>query len=144
MTAAHRILFLAALALAAQLALAAPAAVVEGIQMPAWVERDGMRIPLTVAMELKPGDRLLTGGDSRVLIRLAEGSIVKLGENGMLLLAELDPRRDGVFQAVMRVAEGAFRFTTEALAKQRRRDVRISVATVTAGIRGTDLWGRSR
>ena len=40
--------------------------------------------------------------------------------------------------------EGAFRFTTDLAAKQRRRDVNISVATVTAGIRGTDLWGRSR
>ena len=40
--------------------------------------------------------------------------------------------------------EGAFRFTTDLAAKQRRRDVNITVATVTAGIRGTDLWGRSR
>ncbi len=140
----YRAVLAAALALAAQLCAAAPAAIVEGIQMPAWVERGGARIPLTVAMELKPGDRLLTGADSRLMIRLAEGSIVKLGENGTLLLSELDPRRDGIFQAVMRVAEGAFRFTTDKIAKQRRRDVRISVATVTAGIRGTDLWGRSR
>jgi hypothetical protein len=41
------------------------------------------------------------------------------------------------------VLEGAFRFTTDALAKERRRDVSIRVATVTAGIRGTDLWGKS-
>jgi len=140
----QRLLLAAALALAGGLALAAPAAVVEGIQMPAWIERGGARLPLTVAMELKPGDRLITGQDARLLVRLAEGSVVKLGENGTLLLAELDPRRDGLFQAFMRVAEGAFRFTTEALGRQRRRDVKISVATVTAGIRGTDLWGRSR
>ena len=38
---------------------------------------------------------------------------------------------------------GAFRFTTDVLAKDRRRDVKITIATVTAGIRGTDLWGRS-
>jgi cell division septation protein DedD len=41
------------------------------------------------------------------------------------------------------VLEGAFRFTTDLAAKNRRRDVSISVATVTAGIRGTDLWGKS-
>jgi len=41
------------------------------------------------------------------------------------------------------VLEGAFRFTTDVLAKERRRDVSIRVATVTAGIRGTDLWGKS-
>jgi len=43
----------------------------------------------------------------------------------------------------MRVLEGAFRFTTDALMKGRRREVNITVATVTAGIRGTDLWGKS-
>jgi hypothetical protein len=132
-----------ALALAAQFALAAPAAVIEGIQMPAWVERDGRRFPLIVAMELKPGDRLITGGEARVLIRLAEGSVVKLSENGTLMLTELDSRRDGVFQMAMRVAEGAFRFTTDLLRRDRKRMVRIQVATVTAGIRGTDLWGKS-
>jgi hypothetical protein len=140
----HHVLAAAALALAAQLAGAAPAAVVEGIQMPAWIERGGERLPLTVAMELRPGDRLITGEDARLLVRLAEGSVVKLGENGTLALAGLEPRRDGMFSAFLRVAEGAFRFTTDVLAKQRRRDVRIQVATVTAGIRGTDLWGRSR
>jgi sporulation related protein len=41
------------------------------------------------------------------------------------------------------VLEGAFRFTTDLLAKERRREVSIRVATVTAGIRGTDLWGKS-
>jgi hypothetical protein len=111
--------------------------------MPAWVERDGKRFPLTVAMELKPGDRLITGGEARVLIRLAEGSVVKLGENGTLMLTELDPRHSGVFQLAMRVAQGAFRFTTGVLRKDRKRMVRIQVGTVTAGIRGTDLWGKS-
>jgi hypothetical protein len=44
----------------------------------------------------------------------------------------------------MKVAQGAFRFTTQAAAKFRgRREVNITVATVTAGIRGTDLWGKS-
>jgi len=44
----------------------------------------------------------------------------------------------------MRIAEGAFRFTTEALEKfGGRREVNITVKTVTAGIRGTDLWGKS-
>src|SRR5205814_9788908 len=37
-----------------------------------------------------------------------------------------------------------FRFTTDVVAKaSTRREVSIRVAQVTAGIRGTDLWGRS-
>jgi cell division septation protein DedD len=47
-------------------------------------------------------------------------------------------------QALLAVARGAFRFTTDARAKlTSRREVDIRVATVTAGIRGTDLWGKS-
>lgn len=132
-----------ALAAASLQAHAQRAAIVEGVQMPAWVERDGRRAPLAPGMELKAGDQVRTGAGSRLLVRLAEGSLVKLGENASLTLAELAPSKD-LFKAAMRVLEGAFRFTTDIAVKQRRRDVNITVATVTAGIRGTDLWGRSR
>jgi hypothetical protein len=119
------------------------AATVEGVQMPAWVERGGERKPLSPGMELRSGDRLSTGAGSRLLLRLAEGSLVKLGENGNLNLTELVPARD-VFRGAIAVFEGAFRFTTQAIGAKRRRDINISVAQVTAGIRGTDLWGRQR
>jgi hypothetical protein len=135
------------LASAALPAAAAPAAAVEGVQMPAWAERavaGGIRrIPLAPGMELRGGDEVRTGAGSRVYLRLAEGSLVKLGENASLRILELAPDRGGLFRAALNVLEGAFRFTTDALAKERRRDVSIRVATVTAGIRGTDLWGRS-
>ena len=140
-----RFLLAAGCALAALQAAAAPAAIVEGVQMPAWVERDGKRSPAAAGMELRGGDQLRTGAGSRLLVKLADGSLVKLGENGSLTLAAIAPApRAGIFKAALNVLEGAFRFTTEIAAKQRRRDVTIRVATVTAGIRGTDLWGRSR
>ena len=123
---------------------ATPAAVVEGVQMPAWVERgSGARVPVAPGMELKGGDRVVTGENARLLVKTAEGSLVKLGENGTMRFTEVEADRAGVFRAALNVAEGAFRFTTAALMKARKRDVRITVATVTAGIRGTDLWGKS-
>jgi len=141
------ILFAALLACAALQAAAAPAALVEGVQMPAWVERavsGGLRrIPLAPGMELRGGDEVKTGAGSRAYLKLAEGSLVKLGENASLRILELSPDRGGIFKAALNVLEGAFRFTTDVLAKERRRDVSIRVATVTAGIRGTDLWGKS-
>ena len=136
-------LLLAAALLAALPVFAQPAAVVEGVQMPAWVERSGRTSPVAPGMALQAGDQLRTGAGSRLLVKLSEGSLVKLGENGRLTIAEMTPTQE-VFRAALRVLEGAFRFTTDVAAKQRRRDVNISVATVTAGIRGTDLWGRSR
>lgn len=39
--------------------------------------------------------------------------------------------------------KGAFRFTTGLAGKAQRRDVRFRVGAVTAGIRGTDIWGKS-
>lgn len=126
-------------------AVAAPAATVEGLQMPAWVERAGAREPLLAGMELQSGDRLRTGGNARVVLRLEEGSQVKLGADAEMDVALLAPPTEasGVFKGVLKVLQGAFRFTTSALGKQRRRDIRASVSTVTIGIRGTDVWGKA-
>ena len=137
------VLLAAALAAFTQIAQAQPAAVVEGVQMPAWLERGGERKPLSVGNELKAGDVVRTGAGSRALVKLSEGSLVKLGENGSLLINEINANSGGVFKAALRVAEGAFRFTTDLLSKARRREVSVRVATVTAGIRGTDFWGKS-
>jgi hypothetical protein len=126
-----------------QAALAQVAAVVEGVQMPAWVERAGRRIPLIPGMELRAGDQVVTGAGSRLAVKLAEGSLVKLGENGQLRFTEISPARE-LFKAALNVLEGAFRFTTELAEKSRKREVTIRAAQVTAGIRGTDFWGRSR
>ncbi len=124
-------------------ALAQVAATVEGVQMPAWLERGGRRLPIIPGMELRAGDQLVTGAGSRALVKLADGSLVKLGENGQLGFAELSPARE-LFKAALNVLEGAFRFTTDIVQKSRKREVSIRAAQVTAGIRGTDLWGRSR
>jgi hypothetical protein len=124
-------------------ALAQPAAVIEGVQMPAWRERDGKRTPLVPGMELRAGDRILSGMEARIVVRLSEGSVVKLGENGTLRLAELELSRE-IFRAALEVLQGAFRFTTDVAAKARKREVNVRVDTVTIGVRGTDFWGRSR
>lgn len=136
---------LALLMLVADLALAAPDAVVEGIQMPAWVTRDGVRKPLAIGTALESEDRVSTGPGSRLLLRLGDGSVVKLGENGELQLSNLVQRpQENFIGATLRVLSGAFRFTTEAVARTRsKREIDVRFATVTAGIRGTDIWGKN-
>jgi cell division septation protein DedD len=130
---------------AADLSQAAPDAVVEGLRLPAWVTRDGKRQPLAIGTELKSEDEVSTGGSSRLLLRLGDGSVVKLGENGKLQLsALLQKRKEGFIAATLKVLVGAFRFTTEAAVKNRRtRDITVQFTTVTAGIRGTDIWGKN-
>jgi hypothetical protein len=137
------LLMATAVLLPIETARAQVAAIVEGVQMPAWVERAGRRLPLIPGMELRAGDQLVTGAGSRLMVKLAEGSLVKLGENGQLRFTEISQTRE-LFKAALNVLEGAFRFTTELAAKSRKREVTIRAAQVTTGIRGTDFWGRSR
>jgi len=136
-------ILVASLALAAFASQGAPAASVEGVIMPAWVERGALRTPLAPGMALRAGDEIRTGAGSRIYVKLAEGSLVKLGENASLRILHIAPERRGVFKAAMNVLEGAFRFTTAALAATRRREIDFTIRTVTAGVRGTDLWGKS-
>jgi len=139
------------LALVAAL-LAAPAAAatltVEGAVSPAWVERAGApeRVPLEVGMTLADRDRIVSAAGSRALLRLADGSAVKLGENAVLGVDGLTEQRGArrFVAASLDVVRGAFRFTTGIFDKRRaERDVKIRVATVTTGVRGTDIWGKS-
>jgi hypothetical protein len=125
---------------AAALAHAQPA-VVEAVQYPAWLERGGNSVPLTPGITLEAKDRLRTGDNARVRLRLPEGSAVKLGENAQFVIEKAQSR--GVFTAALSVVAGAFRFTTDALSRHRGRNVALKVKNVTVGIRGTDLWGKS-
>lgn len=140
-----RCAFIAILIGTAAIAQAAPDAVVEGMQLPAWFTRDGKRQPLALGTELQSSDEVSTGERSRLLLRLGDGSVVKLGENGRLQLADLmQKRKDGFIAATLKVLEGAFRFTTSAAVKTRTtRDITIQFPTITAGIRGTDIWGKN-
>lgn len=121
---------------------------VEALQMPAWVEHaSGERAPLAIGMRLANSDRIYTGPGSRALLRLVDGSEIKLGENGILALADLGTQKNQLQEVVtasLDVVKGAFRFTTRAVSKFRgQRDIKVRVVTVTAGIRGTDLWGKA-
>jgi len=128
-------------------AAAPPGAEVEALQMPAWLTRDGKRQPLAVGAQLKNGDVITTGEGSRVLLRLAEGSAVKLGENARFELNEMSQTRDGNqqrFTATLGVRQGAFRFTTPPGDKSRgARSIDVRFPTVTASVAGTDIWGKS-
>ncbi len=134
------------------LALAAPPAVdaaaaarVERVQVPAWVVRSGNRVPANAGLALEAGDILRTGPNARLLLRLAEGSLVKLGPNAELQLQGWKPAGapGGLFEGLLDVVKGGFRFTTTLLSNAHRRRLDIRISNVTAGIRGTDVWGKA-
>jgi hypothetical protein len=132
---------LAVALMGAMVSASAENATVEAVQYPAWLDRGGASVPLTPGTTLQAEDKLRTGGNARVQLRMGEGSTVKLGENAQFVIERVENR--GVFRAALSVITGAFRFTTDALRKSQQRDISIKVRNVTAGIRGTDLWGKS-
>jgi hypothetical protein len=136
---------LAMLWVAGHVTAAEPAATVESLQYPAWIQHNGAREPLRPGVALESSDVIETGPGARVILRLAEGSTVKLGAAARLELEKLEPApaSDGVFTGILNVARGAFRFTTTALGANRRRSIDARVATATIGIRGTDVWGKA-
>jgi len=123
---------------------AAPAAM-EQLQPPAWLVRDGDTRVLRPDERLQAGDTIRTGARARLRIGLAEGSDVKMGSNARAEIPRLAAPESagGVFELVADIARGAFRFTTGEVGSDRKRDVEISVGQVTAGIRGTDIWGKA-
>ena len=120
---------------------------VAAVQLPAWVERGGRVVPVRPGFMLEPGDVLITGAKGRVHVDTPDGSVVKLGSAGRIGLDKLSVRTEpdgvGLFDGALNVVKGAFRFTTRLAGKASRRDVRVRVGVVTAGIRGTDIWGKS-
>ncbi len=138
-------LALALLALAAPPGVEAAAARVESVQVPAWLVRNGNRLPVNAGLPLEAGDVLHTGPKARLRLRLAEGSLVKLGPNAELQLQALKPPTTpgGLFEGLLDVVKGAFRFTTTLLSKAHRRRLDVRFSNVTAGIRGTDVWGKA-
>jgi len=127
---------------------AASTLTIEGVASPAWLERGGVRLPLAAGMRLADKDRVVTGPGARVLLRMAEGSAIKLGENAVLAVDDLADKRGPdvarLVTASLDVVRGAFRFTTDIFGKRKAsRDVKFRISTITAGIRGTDVWGKS-
>lgn len=136
------------LGLAAGPAIAAPApdAVLHAVQPPAWVERGEQRLPARPGANLRTGEVLRTGDTGRAQVDLPEGSRVKLGSGTRFRSNRIIERQDAdgsLVDAAIEILKGAFRFTTGLAGEEKRRSVDIRAGALTAGIRGTDLWGRS-
>lgn len=140
----RRMLLAAALLLPAT-AGAATAAVVELVQPPAWIVRDGDTSPLGPGAQPRSGDIIRTGERTRLRLGLAEGSDIRIGPAARVELPRLEPAADegGFFDGLVEVVRGAFRFTTGQAEAEHKRRIDIKVGAVTAGIRGTDIWGKA-
>lgn len=132
------------LALLATFVQAGDGARVEALQQQAWMQRGEVTTPLQVGMTINSEDKINTGKDARLILRLPDGSLFKLGEYAQVKLAVLLPpeQNGGTFKAGVDMLRGAFRYTSQHTG---RRDVQIRIRkNITVGIRGTDVWGASQ
>ncbi|MBT9466335.1 FecR domain-containing protein [Hydrogenophaga sp.] len=127
---------------------AAPSAtVVEAVQLPAWVERNGQRRPAEPGAQLRAKDRAITATGSRMLLRMDDRSVIKLGEQTEFLIQSLDTGRESAAapsqqKSSLKLISGVFRYATDYTSKAlgNKRELNIELATATVGIRGTDFW----
>lgn len=54
---------------------AAPDVLVQSVQMPAWLQRDSVFRPLTVGMLLNNDDKLTTGMNGEITLKVADATI---------------------------------------------------------------------
>jgi hypothetical protein len=117
---------------------------VEAVQMPTWINTAEGRRPLEPGSQISSAQEVQTAKGAALVMRLPEGSIVRLGEATRLAVERMsvDPSTGRTaLQARMRLFDGFFRFATSAVAKvagERRIEVQLRTATI--GIRGTDFW----
>eukprot|EP00494_Astrolonche_serrata_P000490 UN00494 len=112
---------------------------------PAWVMRDNQTFPLFPGQTLQAEDLVRTGDQGRVLLQFSDGSAVKLGESaGFRIEVAREVENNSILEATFKVLSGAFRFTSSFFGKATAgHRVDVGIGAITAGIRGTDIWGRS-
>ncbi|MBT6116654.1 MAG: FecR domain-containing protein [Rhodospirillaceae bacterium] len=141
------VVFLSAtfLAAALQAQAAEVAGTVERLRGAVAAERDGARRTLGQGAAVFVGDRLTTGGDSRLEVRFVDGTVVTLGDRSDLVVDRFlyDPPRDAG-DAVLQLANGVFRAASGGISKLRGAPLKIETPTGTLGIRGTEFWGEQR
>lgn len=91
-------------------------AYVTALQPPAWIVIKEQRAALGASDPIPNGATLITGPGARVHVALADGSLLKLGENTTLNLFSLQLRPakpHDILSATLKLADGSLRYTTK-------------------------------
>lgn len=106
---------------------------IDAVQVPAWVERNGQRSAAEPGMPLRAEDKALTGGGSRMRLRMDDRSAIQLGEQTELLVRSQD---------AFKLATGVFRYVTGSTgtAQGNARDLHLELGSASVLMRGTDIW----
>jgi hypothetical protein len=87
------------------------------------------------------GETVATGQKASVQVRLADGTLLSLGEQSSVEIvnAAYDPARPGVTSAVCKLGRGVFRCLTGEVAAKEPDRFRLETPLAVIGVRGTEL-----
>lgn len=97
---------------------------------------------LSKDMQVLVGDRIVTGHNTRIALKMTDGAVLTLGADTEFAINDYrysQQAQQG--SASLELVKGAFRAVTGAIGKLKERDFRVKTAVGVIGIRGTDFWG---
>ncbi|MFN3075547.1 MAG: FecR domain-containing protein [Alphaproteobacteria bacterium] len=112
------------------------------IQGQASRDRGGETVPLVRGDRIAIGDRLNTGLESRLEVKLPDNTRVTLGAEAVLAVDKVTGEFEGLAgRTEISVMTGAFRTVAGHLRAGSDPGVVVHTPMVSIGIRGTDVWG---
>jgi hypothetical protein len=123
---------------------AEPAATVNRLSGVATAMRGTVSVPLSNGMIVRVGDRISTGDDTRLRLRLISGATVTLGDNSSIVVEAQEAKRGG--QSVLEFFQGVFLAVTATVtaasppAEPTEEPMIIRTRNAVLGIRGTTVW----
>ncbi len=117
------------------------AGVVDRLVGAATATRGSIGLPLSDGMVVLVGDRIATGGDTRLRLRLISGATVVLGDNSSITVEAQEAKRGG--HAVLEFLHGVFLAVTSSVTdvEPPTEPMKIRTPNAILGIRGTTIWG---
>lgn len=89
---------------------------------------------------LYEGDRIITGNQSRLKIRMIDGAVLVLGDKTNFIIDKYNyAQNKGT--GLLRVVSGFFNAISGRLAKLKSRPFKIKTPTAVIGVKGTKFWG---
>lgn len=112
---------------------------VESLQMPAWVERGGIKAGIKAGWAIYAGDRLITGEKGRLGLTVVGDARLKVGGGADLTFTGV--RASTADPSLFQVSRGAFHFTAPIFGRPEGTLLTLSKG-VNANILAGQVWGK--
>lgn len=100
----------------------------------------GFSRPLQPGSTILVGDRVETGADSRLRLRMNDGAVMTLGSSSVVTIETYD-EDEAAGKALLDVIQGVFLAASGAIARLGPESFQIRTPVAVLGVRGTELWG---